>query len=102
MSNSMNVGKNIKKYRQQMGLSVPMLSNVTDIDTSILYRYEHNKVTPKRNNLNKIAKALNISVTQLTELETGKQNCLSDVEIADLVIEFCKQNNLSIIKNKEL
>lgn len=102
MSNSMNIGKNIKKYRQQMGLSVPMLSNVTDIDTSILYRYEHNKVTPKRNNLNKIAKALNISVTQLTKLETGKQNCLSDAEIADLVIEFCKQNNLSIIKNKEL
>lgn len=85
-----------------MGLSIPMLSNITGIDTSILYRYEHNKVTPKRNNLNKIAKALNMSVTQLTELETGKQKCLTDAEIADFVIEFCKQNNLSIVKNKEL
>lgn len=102
MSSSTNVGKNIKKYRQQMGLSVPMLSNITGIDTSILYRYEHNKVTPKRNNLNKIAKALNISVTQLVEIETGKQTYLTDAEIADLVIEFCKQNNLSIIKNKEI
>ena len=102
MSNSTNVGENIKKYRQQMGLSVPMLSNITGIDTSILYRYEHNKVTPKSNNLNKIAKALNISVTQLTVIETGNQSCLSDAEIALLVIKFCKENNLLIIKNKEL
>lgn len=98
----MTIGKNIKKYRQQKGCSIPMLSDITGINTSILYRYEQDKVKPKTNNLNKIAKALAISVTQLTELETGKQNCLTDAEIADLVIEFCKQNNLSIIKNKEL
>lgn len=98
----MTVGKNIRKYRKQKGYSVPMLSDIADIDTSILYRYEQDKVKPKTNNLNKIAKALNVSVTQLTEIETGKQNCLTDVEIAYLVIEFCKQNNLSIIKNKEI
>lgn len=95
----MTIGKNIKKYRQQMGLSIPMLSDITGIHTSALYRYEEDKVNPKTNNLNKIAKALDISVTQLTELETGKKNCLTDNEIAHLVIEFCRQNNLSIIKN---
>lgn len=98
----MTVGENIRKYRRQNGWSVPMLSNATGINTSIIYRYEQGKVLPKRKNLNKIAKALNISAAQLDNIETGKQKRLTDAEIADLVIEFCKQNNLSIIKNKEL
>lgn len=98
----MTVGKNIRKYRKQKDYSVPMLSNITGIDTSILYRYEQDKVKPKTNNLNKIAKALGVSVTQLTEIETGNPNCLSDAEIAFLVIKFCKENNLSIIKNMEI
>ena len=86
----MSVGKNIKRYRKSKGWSITKLADETSLNVTTLYRYEHDKVKPKTDNLNKIAKALSVSVIQLENLETGKENCLSETEIAQLVIEFCK------------
>ena len=60
------IGKNIKKLRKQKGLSQDRLSKLADISYNTVIKLESGGITnPSIDTLQKIAKALNVSVDDL-------------------------------------
>ncbi|OQB44025.1 MAG: HTH-type transcriptional regulator SinR [Parcubacteria group bacterium ADurb.Bin159] len=60
------IGKNIKKLRKQKGLSQDRLSKLADISYNTVIKLESGGITnPSISTLQKIAKALNVSVDNL-------------------------------------
>lgn len=60
------IGKNLKKFRQQKGLSQDRLSKMADVSYNTIIKLERGGITnPTIETLQKIAKALNISVDDL-------------------------------------
>ena len=60
-----NIGKNIRKTREDRGLTQKELSELTGISVIMLSQYENGKRKPKHDNLIKIASALSCSPTYL-------------------------------------
>lgn len=60
------IGKNIKKLRKQKGLSQDRLSKLADISYNTVIKLESDGITnPSIDTLQKLAKALNVSVDDL-------------------------------------
>lgn len=60
------IGKNIKKLRKQKGLSQDRLSKLADISYNTVIKLESGGITnPSIDTLQKLAKALNVSVNDL-------------------------------------
>jgi transcriptional regulator with XRE-family HTH domain len=60
------IGKNIKKLREQMGISQDRLSKLADISLNTIAKLElDNSPNPTIETLQKIAKALEVSVDNL-------------------------------------
>ena len=60
------IGKNIKKLRRQKGLSQDRLSKLADISYNTVIKLESGGITnPTIETLQKIAKALNVSIDEL-------------------------------------
>ena len=63
----MAVGDNIKKYREQLGLSQKELASMCGIGVSTIQYYEYGKTSPKLPTLQKIANALHVDIKKLDE-----------------------------------
>lgn len=59
------IGKNIRRLRKEKGLTQKQLGELCGIDEANIRRYELEKANPKKETLEKIAKALNVSVLSL-------------------------------------
>jgi len=61
-----NIGKNIKKFRKQKNISQDRLSKLADVSLNLIAKLElENNQNPTIETLQKIAKALDISVEDL-------------------------------------
>ncbi len=61
-----NIGKNIKKYREKIGISQDKLSKLADISSNTVAKLEsEDSPNPTIETLQKIAKALNVKVDDL-------------------------------------
>jgi transcriptional regulator with XRE-family HTH domain len=63
------LSKNMKKYRQILGLSQMALAEKIGCSTTLIGNIEINKRFPSAGNINKIAKALEVKVSELFEEE---------------------------------
>ena len=60
------IGKNIKRYRQDKGLSQDKLSKLADVTYNTIIKIESGaNINPTIETLSKIAKALNVGVDDL-------------------------------------
>jgi transcriptional regulator with XRE-family HTH domain len=63
------LSKNMKKYRQILGISQMALAERVGCSTTLIGNIEINKRFPSAGNINKIAKALEVKVSELFEEE---------------------------------
>lgn len=61
------LGRNLKKYRLESGLSYRKLATLADTDTSQILRIEKGEINTSVSFMFKLAKALNIKPIQLLE-----------------------------------
>lgn len=89
----MNIGEKIRYYRQKSGLNQEKLAKKSGISRSALTNYEKGNRNPTVETISLIAKALNISVSELVDesLEVTKGLMMSKEEQDQYI--------LSIIKN---
>ena len=57
----MTIGEKIKYLRTNIGITGEELANITGINHSLIKKYETNRVVPKQNQIEIIAKALKIN-----------------------------------------
>lgn len=69
MSNKIStIAKNMRKYRKQKGLSQDKLSRLADISHATMIKIESGGIqSPTIDTVQKIAKALNVSLDDLTK-----------------------------------
>lgn len=61
----MSLGENIKTLRNELGLTQKKLSNSINVDQTYISELENNKKTPSLDTLKKLAKVLNVRVSDL-------------------------------------
>lgn len=73
----MTTGEKIKYLRTNIGITSEELANITGINHSLIKKYETNRVVPKQNQIEKLAKALNVSrvVLIMSEIEVDTLWC---------------------------
>lgn len=59
------IGKTIKEFRQQRGLSLNKVAELANVDKSYLSKIENEKRDPSLSSLSKISRALNIPLNIL-------------------------------------
>lgn len=69
----MNIGMNIKKIREEKKISMSYLADKLKISKSTISRYESGKREPNLETLNKIAKALGVSIEELISVPATKE-----------------------------
>ena len=74
------IGDNIKKLREQKGLSQKELAGMIEVNPAQYGRVENSKVEPTLKTLLKIADALGVS---LDDLVKGKDDPMKDIEVKD-------------------
>jgi transcriptional regulator with XRE-family HTH domain len=74
------IGENIKKLREQKGLSQKELAGMIEVNPAQYGRVENDKVEPTLKTLLKIADALEVT---LDDLVKGKDDPLKEVEVKD-------------------
>lgn len=67
----MNTKENIRKYRLERGLTQKKLGELCGIAESTIRKYELGLLNPKKETLEKIAKALNVSMLSLFGVDTA-------------------------------
>lgn len=67
----MTVGDNIKKIRIEKGLTQKELGELCGMADSAIRRYENGPLVPKLSTLNKIAQALNVSISLLIDVTSS-------------------------------
>lgn len=117
-----SIGEQIKKLRIERGLTQTQLGDlcIPKMKDSAIRRYESGKVIPKTNTLQRIAKALNVSIVELdpdtyfwNDMEhkfidlfagTGKLQSLHDepIDITKEQIEETKKRAIISLKDKYL
>lgn len=65
----MTIGDRIKKIRKSQGLTQKQLENKTGINQANIRKYESGRQNPKFETLEKIAKALGVSVLSLMDMD---------------------------------
>lgn len=83
------LGDNIKKLRERAGMSAKDLSLKSLVGQSTISEIEVGKIkNPRGETLMKIAKALNISVEEITEMELEYEYAITDVsEAMNIILE---------------
>ena len=88
----MTFGEKIKTARLSMNLSQAELAQMTGISERSLYTYEQLGTLPRKNNIKKLADALNISVSYLLDDDTKHQNHIGeDMCIAESKEQFASK-----------
>jgi len=86
---------NIKKYRERAGYSIRKLSELSNVSKSVISEIESGKATkPRYDTLEKLALALGVSISTLTEMEVEHEYIITDIEEAMGVI--LSQDNLML------
>lgn len=81
------LGENIKKLRERAGMTIKELSDKSGVGQSTISEIETGKAkNPRSETLTKIAKVLNTSVDQLTDMEVEYEYAITDVEEAMALI----------------
>ncbi|MFL0245491.1 helix-turn-helix domain-containing protein [Candidatus Clostridium stratigraminis] len=81
------LGDNIKQLRELAGMSVRDLADKSSVAQSTISEIETGKnKNPRSDTLGKIAKALNSSVEQLTDMVIEQEYAITDVEEAMKII----------------
>lgn len=75
----MDIGKNIKKIREAKGLSAKEVITAIDMSAPMYSRIENGKTEPSLTTLEKIAKSLGVSLSELFEADDK----MSDVNSLD-------------------
>jgi len=68
-----SIGKNLKKIRENKGLSMEKLSKIIDVSHTTIYRIEAGVHKPKADILKKLAQALGVSTDYILGLRTDKE-----------------------------
>ena len=93
-------GKNIHEYRKQNSLSQEELAEQTDISIKHLSNLETGKVFASAELIEKIARALGVSVSALFYTAQEKSFDSSDFSKIEKIIEEEAQNAIIAIKNR--
>lgn len=65
----MSIGQKIKELRMKKNLSVPNFAQALGVERTTVYTWEGDRVRPKANMLEEIAKLLEVEVKEFTELK---------------------------------
>jgi transcriptional regulator with XRE-family HTH domain len=100
----MMIGKRVLNVREQRGLTLEDLAKRSGVSKATLWRIENDKVAPSTDSLQKIARALEVSVaylsgdsdavgdiydeSTLSELERGLLNALREGRVTDALDSF--------------
>ncbi|MCD7807929.1 MAG: helix-turn-helix domain-containing protein [Erysipelotrichaceae bacterium] len=78
----MSIGTNIKKYRNDKGISQRELERLTGIDHSRIAKYENDKSEPNKASLERIANALEVPVSKLYDdsIDWSKYDKMIDLD----------------------
>ena len=86
----MNVGENIKKIRMAKGLSQKEVTITSGLDTAQYSRIENGKTDPSVTTLERIAKAMNISLVdifaipgELREINSRDQTSMEKISLVE-------------------
>ena len=92
----MNIGDNIKKYRQIRGLTMPDLATKAGVSKAFLWEIESGKSKrPGAEMLFKIAEALDVTIAHLMGKEPGKEAMdLIEPEINDGLRAFINERKV--------
>ena len=75
----MTVGEKIKLVRQQKKISQQKLGDMLGVSQAMIAQYEKGYRNPKIETLQRIAIALEVPITSLTEYETSLDNAFSEI-----------------------
>ena len=79
----MTVGDRIKELRRDNGLTQKELANAMGVTASMIGQYETGIRTPKYETLERIAKALSVSVPMLMGEDTTVDICLIAINLSE-------------------
>lgn len=79
----MSIGNNIKKIRNLKGLKQSELAELSDVSRVAIGNYERGERTPNIDILNKIANALDVSITDLLSEDTNNDKSKVVVDLSD-------------------
>ncbi len=97
---SENIGKRIKKFRQEHELSMAELSKLSGVSISMISKIEHGKSQPPISTYDNIAKGLGVSLSQLF-VETNEKGNLTMVKANERYI-IAKSNYVASPLSREL
>jgi len=87
---SPEIGKRVKKLRDELGWSYSELARKSGVSRSYLYRIEAGKSSPTEDKLRSIANALGVSITDL--LEGAKAT--AEIDMSETLRSFVLKENL--------
>ncbi|CAM4344183.1 transcriptional regulator with XRE-family HTH domain [Paenibacillus endophyticus] len=105
MKNIEIIGENIRLVRQKRGLSQEQLALLAGMNTSYIGQIERGEKNPTVKTLEKIAKALDINITDLFSLQDsprlGEQNSQNQQFLAILTPDDIKRYMLGILNDEK-
>ena len=101
----MEIGKNIKEYRELRGLKQKELSNLLNIPASTLANYEIGRREPSIDTLKRISKALDVHIINLLGLEKkhksiAKLTVDTKVDMTELETAKAKLDQIKVLINE--
>lgn len=105
----MTIGTNIKKYRKRMGLTQDELGKKLGIKQQTIAMYENDKTNIKHVTLEKIANALNVSISDLLPKKNGLDALFDEYTAEDIAFNLvrncflmiCPLSSLSFVKTEK-
>lgn len=71
---ALNIGSRVRKHRKRAGLSLDQLARVSSVSKAMLSQIEQNKANPTVAVISKIARALNVAISELVETASPKRH----------------------------
>lgn len=81
MENEKTIGEKLKNYRNRIGMTLQELEKKSGVANPVISRIETGKVKPRRSTLEKLAKALNISIDELFGIQKVEDNREKELEL---------------------
>ncbi len=83
------LGKRIQELRKTRRLTQSNLAELINVETVTISRIENGNRFPQKENLEKIASALNVEIKELFDFEHHKTKTELKKEIIELINSFC-------------